>query len=100
MTSETDIYGLRISDDALRAAYDVPSPMPTQHDVVSSYALRCLMKAAPLVVAAELERIAGSIDPVPDTAADVWMKAEASGRRDVRRTLLARAKELRARTAE
>jgi hypothetical protein len=49
--------GLDIPDEALRAAANVPAPMPAEHDRVSSYALRCLRQAAPLIVAAELERL-------------------------------------------
>lgn len=54
-----------------------------------------LEQAARLIVAEELERIANSISSNSDPAADAWMKAEAVGRRDVRRLLLARASELR-----
>lgn len=52
-------------------------------------------RAADLIVAFELERIAAGIDTVPDPAGDAWLRAETAGRRDVVRKLHARAAQLR-----
>lgn len=56
---------------------------------------RAIERGAELAVANELSRIAVSIDGGVDPAADPWMKGEACGRRDVRRTLYDRAAKLR-----
>jgi len=60
-----------------------------------SDAMDVLKAAAPLVVAAELERLAAAVDGAPDPAGDAWLRAETAGRREIKRALRARASELR-----
>lgn len=46
-------------------------------------------------VAAELDRFADEIEAVADPVGDMWLKAEAAGRREVKHALRARASVLR-----
>jgi hypothetical protein len=68
---------------------------PKWQENLREHAMSALNAAAPLIVAAELDRIAATFDPVTDPASDAWMRAEKCGQRDVTRELIARAKELR-----
>lgn len=58
-------------------------------------ATAALNATAPLVVAAELERLAAAIDVTPPPAGDTWRRGETYGRQKIVSELLVRASELR-----
>lgn len=83
-----------ITDEARRPGWDEYWYQCTAGAPTEDAFARGLAAAAPLIVAAELRRLADTIDDIPDPAGDAWLRAETAGRRDVRRTLIARAAEL------
>lgn len=74
---------LEIPDAALDAAVLAATDYVYTSGEAASLAEAVLRHAGPVLVAAELRRIADAVDTTSDPAADAWLKAEAAGRREV-----------------